>query len=129
MTFWREGRGPLVKIRTAWHGMFYAFHNDFSVRYKIIVSLIVVLFSVYFSRWVDVIIILLATSNVLTAEFQNTAIEELCDFVEERHNERIKIIKDVGAASTGTAIIIWFGVILYQYYDLAKRFIFWLFPN
>src|SRR5688572_15051665 len=125
MTYWREGRGPLLKIQTAWHGMSYAFRNDFSVRYKIIVSTVVVLLSLYFNTWVDVIIILLATSNVLTAEFQNTSIEEVCDFIEERHNERIKIIKDVAAASTGTAIVLWFGVILYEYYGLIKRLILW----
>ena len=105
--------------------MSYAFRNDFSVRYKIIVSTVVVLLSLYFNTWVDVIIILLATSNVLTAEFQNTSIEEVCDFIEERHNERIKIIKDVAAASTGTAIVLWFGVILYEYYGLIKRLILW----
>ena len=33
------------------------------------------------------------------AEIFNSAIEALCDFVETRHNEKIKVIKDIAAAA------------------------------
>ena len=35
------------------------------------------------------------------------AIEALCDFVEPRHDERIKVVKDVAAAAVGVAILAW----------------------
>jgi diacylglycerol kinase (ATP) len=35
----------------------------------------------------------------------------LCDFVEERHNEKIKIIKDMAAAAVGVTLFAWVAVI------------------
>jgi diacylglycerol kinase len=46
----------------------------------------------------------LGTGVVLAAELYNTAIEALCDFVENRHDEKIRIIKDI-AAATGVAVL------------------------
>jgi diacylglycerol kinase (ATP) len=51
------------------------------------------------------------TAFVVFAELVNSAIEALCDFVEERHNEKIKVIKDIAAAAVGIAIATWFAVI------------------
>ena len=47
------------------------------------------------------------TAFVLVAEIFNSAIEALCDFVETRHNEKIKVIKDIAAAGIGIAISAW----------------------
>ena len=44
----------------------------------------------------------------------------LYDFVEERHNEKIKVIKDIAAAAVGIAIFTWMvviGVELGRYFD------------
>jgi diacylglycerol kinase len=57
--------------------------------------------------WVDFLLILVVTAFVLVAEIFNSAIEALCDFVETRHNEKIKIIKDIAAAGVGLAILTW----------------------
>lgn len=57
--------------------------------------------------WVDFLLILVVTALVLVAEIFNSAIEALCDFVEARHNEKIKIIKDIAAAGVGMAIFVW----------------------
>jgi diacylglycerol kinase (ATP) len=56
---------------------------------------------------VDLLLILIATGLVLITEIVNSAIEALCDFVEERHNEKIKIIKDIAAAAVGISIVVW----------------------
>ena len=57
--------------------------------------------------WVDFLLILVVTAFVLVAEIFNSAIEALCDFVETRHNEKIKVIKDIAAAGVGIAIFVW----------------------
>jgi hypothetical protein len=44
---------------------------------------------------------------VLITEMMNTAIEALCDFIEVRHNEKIRVIKDVAAAAVGISIAVW----------------------
>ena len=55
----------------------------------------------------NLLLILLATGLVLVTEIVNSSIEALCDFVEERHNEKIKIIKDIAAAAVGISIVVW----------------------
>ncbi len=45
-----------------------------------------------FHQWVDVTIVLLATGMMLVAELLNSAIELLCDFVEDQDNIRIGVI-------------------------------------
>ena len=61
--------------------------------------------------WLDMALIILATGVALTAELFNTAVEALSDFVEARHNEKIRMIKDIAAAAAGVAILAWAVVI------------------
>lgn len=105
------GYDPVRKLRTIAVGLRYAVLSDFSVAYKVVLSVIVLVVAFALRQWVDVLLILLATGLVLTAEILNSAIEALCDFVEFRHNEKIKVIKDVAAAAVGISILVW-GIIL-----------------
>ena len=52
------------------------------------------------------------------AELFNSAIEALCDFVEERHNEKIKVIKDIAAAAVGMSILLWVTVMVMEIWQL-----------
>lgn len=101
------GYDPLRKIRAVAYGLRYAVLHDFSVSYKLVLSVVVLAIAFVLRQWVDVLLILLATGMVLTAEILNTAVEALCDFVESRHNHKIKIIKDVAAAAVGISIAVW----------------------
>ena len=101
------GYDPRRKLRTIFSGLRYAVLSDFSVAYKVILSVCVLAVAFALRQWVDVLLILLATGMVLTAEILNSAIEALCDFVEFRHNEKIKIIKDVAAGAVGISILVW----------------------
>ena len=101
------GYDPARKFRTIVAGLRYAVLSDFSVAYKVILSIGVLTAAFALRQWVDVLLILLATGLVLTAEILNSAIEALCDFVEFRQNEKIKIIKDVAAAAVGISILVW----------------------
>ena len=101
------GYHPVTKLRTIFAGLRYAVLSDFSVAYKVMLSVFVLAAAFALRQWVDVLLILLATGMVLTAEILNSAIEALCDFVEIRHNEKIKIIKDVAAAAVGISILVW----------------------
>lgn len=101
------GYNPMRKLRAVAHGLRYAVLHDFSVSYKLVVSVVILAIAFALRQWVDVLLILLATGMVLTAEILNTALEGLCDFVEARHNDKIKIIKDVAAAGVGISILVW----------------------
>jgi diacylglycerol kinase (ATP) len=118
------GYHPLRKIRTVISGLRYAVLYDWSVTYKLIASVVVLAVAFTARAWVDFLLILVVTAFVLVAEIFNSAIEALCDFVETRHNEKIKIIKDIAAAGVGIAIFVWFivlGVELSRLLELALR--------
>jgi diacylglycerol kinase len=102
-----HGYDPVRKVLTVISGLRYAVLADFSVAYKLIISLIILVATLVLREKVDLLLILLATGLVLITEIVNSAIEAVCDFVEERHNEKIKIIKDIAAAAVGISIVIW----------------------
>ena len=101
------GYHPLRKLRTVLSGLRYAVIYDFSVAYKLVLSVLVLAAAFALRAWVDLLLILVVTALVLIAEILNSAIEALCDFVETRHNERIKVIKDIAAAAVGISIFVW----------------------
>lgn len=105
------GYHPLRKIATVVSGLRYAVLYDWSVAYKLALSVIVLAGAFALRAWLDFLLILVVTAFVLVAEIVNSAIEALCDFVEEKHNEKIKVIKDIAAAAVGIAILTWLVVI------------------
>ena len=118
------GYHPLRKIRTVISGLRYAVLYDLSVTYKLILSVVVLMLAFAARSWVDFLLILVVTGFVLVAEIFNSAIEALCDFVETRHNEKIKIIKDIAAAGGGIAILVWLivlGVELSRLLDIVLQ--------
>jgi len=112
------GWHPLRKIATVLSGLRYAVVYDFSVAYKLVLSAIVLAAAFALRAWVDLLLILVVTAFVLVAEMMNSAIEALCDFVESRHDERIRVIKDIAAAAVGIAILVWVVVLAVE----ASRF-------
>ena len=105
------GYHPLRKLRTVFSGLRYAVIYDFSVTYKLVLSALVLAAAFALRAWVDLLLILVVTALVLIAEILNSAIEALCDFVETRHNEKIKVIKDIAAAAVGISIFVWLVVL------------------
>jgi diacylglycerol kinase len=105
------GYHPLRKLRTVLSGLRYAVVYDFSVTYKLVVSAIVIAAAVPLRAWIDALLILVVTAMVLIAELLNSAIEAVCDFMETRHNEKIKVIKDIAAAAVGISILVWLVVL------------------
>ncbi|MCM2285581.1 MAG: diacylglycerol kinase [Desulfobacula sp.] len=102
-----EGYHPIRKIQVCLSGLRYAIRYDFSVAYKVYLSLVMLLTCFFFRQWIDSLLIMAATGLVLIAELFNSAIEALCDFIETNENEKIKIIKDISAAATGISVLIW----------------------
>lgn len=108
------GYHPLRKLHTVFSGLRYAVVYDWSVTYQLILSAFVLAGAFAMRAWVDFLLIVVVTAFVVFAEIVNSAIEALCDFVEERHNEKIKVIKDIAAAAVGIAIFAWVVVIVVE---------------
>lgn len=115
------GYHPLRKLRTVFSGLRYAVIYDWSVTYKLVVSSIILIAAFSLRAWVDFLVILLATAFVVFAEIINSAIEALCDFVEDRHNEKIKVIKDMAAAAVGISMFAWVVVIFVEGGQILQR--------
>lgn len=115
------GYHPLRKIRTILIGLRYAVIYDFSVAWKLAVSLVVLAAALFARDWVDAVLIIVVTALVLVAEIMNSAIEALCDFVETRHNERIGIIKDIAAAGVGIAMLAWLLVLGFEVEEMLRK--------
>ena len=101
------GYHPIRKLKVFWSGLRFAALYDFSVAYKLVLSVVLLIVAFWLRQWLDVLLILLATAIVLIAEMLNSAIEALCDFIEVRHNEKIRVIKDIAAAAAGISIAAW----------------------
>lgn len=117
-----SGYHPLRKLAVIVAGLRYAVLYDFSVMYKVVLSVAMLGLALGLREWVDAALILLATGLVVAAELFNTAIEALCDFVETRHNEKIGIIKDIAAAATGMVILAWWIVLVVEIARIWPRF-------
>lgn len=117
------GYHPLRKFRTILSGLRYAVLYDFSVAWKLVFSLGVLVAALITRDWIDAVLIIVVTAVVLVAEIMNSAIEALCDFVETRHDEKIGIIKDIAAAGVGVAILAWVLVLGFELEEMLRRLI------
>ena len=118
-----KGYHPLRKIGVCLSGLRYAVRYDFSVTYKLVLSLLVLAASFWLRQWLDFLMITAATALVLVAELFNSAIEALCDFIETDENEKIKVIKDIAAAAAGISILLWAVVLVVE---LSRLYRAWL---
>lgn len=112
--FSNSGYHPFRKLKIIFSGLYFAVISDFSVAYKLVLSLPVLIFSFIVRQWVDVTLILLATGMMLSAELFNSAIEILCDFVEPKEDRRIGMIKDIAAAAAGITIFVWAAILILE---------------
>jgi diacylglycerol kinase len=112
--FRTSGYHPIRKLKVILSGLQVAVVTDFSVAYKVILSVPVLGGSFLFRQWVDVSLILLAMGLMLISELFNSAIEVLCDFVEPHRHDQIKVIKDIAAAAAGLSILVWAAILIIE---------------
>ena len=78
--------------------------RDHSVRFQMILAVMAVIAGIVLrldgTEWILVIICI---AMVLSTEMLNTCIEKLCDLITVEENEKIRMIKDLGAAAVLTA--------------------------
>jgi diacylglycerol kinase (ATP) len=106
------GYHPLRKLKVILSGLRFAVLHDFSVAYKLGLSVVILVVAFVLRQWLDFVMILIATGLVLMAELFNSAIEAVCDFVEAKENDKIRTIKDMAAAAVGISIFVWVAVLL-----------------
>ena len=108
------GYHPIKKIKVIFQGLHIAVITDFSVAYKLALSLPIAIGAIAFHKWIDLSLILIATGLMLLGELFNSAIEILCDFVEQQENPQIGAIKDIAAAAAGIGIFVWVAILMIE---------------
>ncbi|MBO7703836.1 MAG: diacylglycerol kinase family protein [Solobacterium sp.] len=97
------------KFLPAFEGIITGFEHR-SIALQFLLGLLAVIAGIFLKlssmEWIAVIICI---GLVISAEFLNTAIEFLCDFITESHHPAIKEVKDLAAAgvliTAGTAFL------------------------
>lgn len=118
-----KGYHPIRKIKVVLNGLRFAVLHDFSVLYKLVLSIIVIIPVILLDASLfDISLVILATGFMIAAELFNTAIEAICDFMETEYNEKIGIIKDISAAATGVIILVWFIVLVLEIVRILEHF-------
>ncbi|HMQ52678.1 MAG TPA: diacylglycerol kinase [Anaerolineae bacterium] len=102
------------KVRVFFSGLKLAIWSDFSVAYKMVLSLIVLGTSFWLREWFDFLLILVVTGLLLVAEIFNTAIEEICDYIQPEYDPKIGAIKDIASTAVGISILIWVCTLLLE---------------
>ena len=86
-----KGYHPLKKIKVVLSGLRFAVLTDFSVMYKIVLSMIILIPTIMFNGALDASIIVLSTGIMISAEIFNTAIEAICDFMKTDYDEKMAL--------------------------------------
>lgn len=125
---WRitTGYHPWRKFRYAMAGLTHAVLLDFSVQYKLVLSIAFLTIAAVFETLFHFLFVLAMTGMMLTAEVFNTVVEALCDYVQPERDERIRHIKDMAAGATYITILIWYvvlGVVLYELLSMNGAFV------
>jgi diacylglycerol kinase (ATP) len=114
------GFHPIRKIRVVLSGLHFATRYDFSVTYKLFLSVAVLGVFFVFRQWVDFLLMAAATAMMLQAELFNSAIEAVCDFITTEENHKVKVIKDISAAAAGICILLWAVILMVEGYRVLR---------
>ncbi len=116
----KYGYHPVRKVKIVLSGLKYAVRYDFSVTYKLILSIIVLLIFFFFRQWIDFLLPAAATVMMLQAELFNSAIEAICDYLTTEESHKVKVIKDISAAAAGICIFLWAIILVVETYRVLR---------
>lgn len=90
----------LSSLKNASKGVRYFFLHERNGKIQLVAAILTIVtavgLGVNVTEW---LVILICISLVIGAEMMNSALERLCDVVQEDYHPQIKIIKDVAAAA------------------------------
>ena len=90
----------LLSFKNAFKGIWYTIKSESHMRFHMVAGFYVLVFSVFynFSATQTALLVFLIAS-IMFAEIINTCIEELCNFVADRYEPIVKIVKDMAAGA------------------------------
>ena len=102
-------------------GMFFLLKNEDSIKVQSLFFLLFIFLGYYFeitkNEWIIHIILI---GFILTAEALNTVAEKICDFINPKYDDRIKLIKDISAGAVSFAVISSLIILFIIYYPYVS---------
>ena len=102
-------------------GMFFLLKNEDSIKVQSLFFLLFIFLGYYFeitkNEWIIHVILI---GFILTAEALNTVAEKICDFINPKYDDRIKLIKDISAGAVSFAVISSLIVLIIIYYPYVS---------
>lgn len=93
-------------FRHAFAGLRVLFREEHNAQVHLVITVVVIVAGVFFQvSMLEWIVVILTIGFVFVTEILNTAIEDTADFISPQRDNRIKRIKDLGAAAVLTAAI------------------------
>lgn len=93
----------MINIKTFEHalrGIAHALRTEKNLQIHMMLLMVVVILAfVLTCSPVEWALLLLCFSSVISLELMNTSIEKLCDKIESKHDEHIKLTKDIAASA------------------------------
>lgn len=116
----RRLKGIIIAI----NGMFFLLKNEEAIKVQSFVFLIIIALGFYFEitikEWIIHIILI---GLILTTEALNTVAEKICDLINPKYDERIKLIKDISAGAVSFAVLSSLIILLIIYFPYIKQLI------
>jgi len=105
-------------------GMFFLLKNEDSIKVQSLFFLLFIFLGYYFeitkNEWIIHIILI---GFILTAEALNTVAEKICDFINPKYDDRIKLIKDISAGAVSFAVISSLIILIIIYYPYVSGYL------
>ena len=116
----RRLKGIIIAI----NGMFFLLKNEEAIKVQSFVFLIIIALGVYFEitskEWIIHIILI---GFILTTEALNTVAEKICDLINPKYDERIKLIKDISAGAVSFAVLSSLIILVIIYFPYIRQLI------
>lgn len=116
----RRLKGIIIAI----NGMFFLLKNEEAIKVQSFVFLIIIALGFYFEitskEWIIHIILI---GFILTTEALNTVAEKICDLINPKYDEGIKLIKDISAGAVSFAVLSSLIILLIIYFPYIKQLI------
>lgn len=116
----RRLKGIIIAI----NGMFFLLKNEEAIKVQSFVFLIIIALGFYFEitskEWIIHIILI---GFILTTEALNTVAEKICDLINPKYDERIKLIKDISAGAVSFAVLSSLIILVIIYFPYIRQLI------
>ena len=116
----RRFKGIIIAIK----GMFFLLKNEEAIKVQSFIFLIIIALGFYFEitskEWIIHIILI---GFILTTEALNTVAEKICDLINPKYDERIKLIKDISAGAVSFAVLSSLIILVIIYFPYIRQLI------